>query len=198
MAPESSSKIARRPRSRQNPTSEVFTSSGPYNDDDIIALLRKHEDENKPITANDPDILKIRLSLLKKNSTLLRDVLDKKIEGRDTESLKTAIYDPLQDPAKKFMTKPGIYINELVRFAISNQVTGYDFIENLTIWDVFVGVRAWLEWAKKPGYLWNGENIYVAAMSIHVAEWLGASEEFKAALMSRKLLLERGAPVRGT
>jgi hypothetical protein len=95
------------------------------------------------------------------------------------------------------MNESGIYINELVRFAIANEVAGYQFIENLTVWDVFVGVRVWLEWVKKPDYLWNGDNIYVVAMSVHVAEWLGASEEFKAALMAKKLLLTRGAPVRG-
>jgi hypothetical protein len=167
------------------------------NDDEIITILRKHQDENKPVTANDPDALKIQLSLLKKNSTLLSDLFDKRIEGRDTESLKVVIYDLRKDPAKKSMNESGIYINELVRFAIANEVTGYEFIENLTVWDVFVGVRVWLEWTKKHGYLWNGDNIYVITMSVHVAEWLGASEEFKAALMAKKMLLARGAPVRG-
>ncbi|PMD29563.1 hypothetical protein L207DRAFT_642325 [Hyaloscypha variabilis F] len=197
MAPLAASKVPRRPRSLQTSIPDVVTSSDLSNDDEIITILRKHEDENQPITANDPDAVKIQLSLLKKNSTLLSDLFDKRIEGCDTESLKVVIYDPRQDPAKKSMNESGIYINELVRFAIANEVTGYEFIENLTVWDVFVGVRGWLEWARKPGYLWNGDNIYVVAMSVHVAEWLGASEEFKAALMAKKMFLARGAPVRG-
>jgi len=137
------------------------------------------------------------LGLLKKHSTPLRDLFDRRNEARDTESLKAVIYDPRQDLAKKFLSEPEISIEKLVNFVIANKVIGYEFIEHMIIWDVFIGLRAWLEWAKIPGYLWNGNNIYVVAMSLPVAEWVGASEEFKKALMEKKMLLERGAPVRG-
>ena len=149
------------------------------------------------ITGTTFDTFRIPLGLLKKHSTLLRDLFDQRIEARDTESLKEVIYDPCQDPAKAFMPDPGFFVHELIRFVIANKVTGYEFIENLTLWEVFTGVRTWLEWAKFPGFLWNGDNIYVVVKAIPVAEWLGASEEFKAALAAKKALLERGAPVRG-
>lgn len=102
-------------------------------------------------------------------------------------------YDPREDTPKKHMTEPAFYFKEILRFRGELPIVGHEFnhehIEGCTLWEIFIGVTAWLEWAKKPGFLWEGGNHYVIIQAIRVAEWLGATEEYKKALADRKKAL---------
>jgi hypothetical protein len=96
------------------------------------------------------------------------------------------VYGPCQYNKKWFMIERAIYFDDLVEYVRLHKISDFETLGGLDVWEVFVGVTTWVAWAKDPGHISNGDNIYVVAISLRVAEWLRASPQYKEALSDRK------------
>jgi hypothetical protein len=139
-----------------------------------LLIFRQGKEESKSLDDDDSDernVLEIPMNILLRNSRLFKHCLT-------------------QRNACKFVTEQGVYLGEMTHWAKKNKFGGHQHIMGLDDWQIYNGVRTFIEWVKHPGFLWDFDNIHVIGPAIHVAEWLLTPLSYKKRLAKRMKLLE--------
>jgi hypothetical protein len=161
----------------------------------FVLLLPRQEDPSKPLrAAGQPEYERLTYKLANQNSSLLRKILVKHQKNHHIfDKNNTIAYVPqaikLNVLPKRYITHRVIYLDGLLSYLIRHKIPGYEHVKNLTEAQVWQGLKTFVSWTNKKGYIRLDKDLKNLHLSVAVGKWLYASEGYLSDVWEKKFML---------